>query len=174
MPEVAAVRIGAQHPSPWMPARRPRLVEGRGGRLGVGVLAVRRDDDHGVVVGPFGARDLETGVIEGNGRLADDGPNVAAHLRRADGGGGTIVNGPFDPARGEAPVVEEFVGVHEQLGGNRSYPCGVVPGEWHIRGQRVVAAEVMHPLEIHRLDDLGQRNDLRPKAASSVPDEVGG
>jgi hypothetical protein len=146
-----------------MNARYPRLIDGLRHHPGIGFVLVGSDAQGSLVLGPTGVRDLASGAVEGNDPLADYGPNALAHVRRTDAFAHVadiMVNARFDPARGDVPAFEEFVGSHGGLGGSQSYPFALIPRDWYVPDEPIVGAEAMHRLMCRWLTDLGQRAEV--------------
>jgi uncharacterized membrane protein YvlD (DUF360 family) len=146
-----------------MNARYPGLIDGLRHHPGIGFVLVGSDAQGSLVLGPTGVRDLASGAVEGNDPLADYGPNALAHVRRTDAFAHVadiMVNARFDPARGDVPAFEEFVGSHGGLGGSQSYPFALIPRDWYVPDEPIVGTEAMHRLMCRWLTDLGQRAEL--------------
>jgi hypothetical protein len=128
-------------------SRHPRLIEGLARHDGIGFVMVRSAARGGVVLGPNGAHDLETGEIVGDDPLEPFGAGAADDLRRLDGMpnvGDLVLNSRLDPATDEVAAFEELVGSHGGLGGWQTQAFVLHPAEWAAGPDRLVGAPAVH------------------------------
>jgi uncharacterized membrane protein YvlD (DUF360 family) len=125
---------------------------------GIGFVLVRSEHEGAVVLGPRGARHLDTNRVDGEDPLAPFGPNAAAHVRRTDAFphcADLMINGAFDPEAGEVSAFEELVGSHGGLGGTQSFPFVLHPADLDWPEEEVVGAEAVHRIFRGWLGRLG-------------------
>jgi hypothetical protein len=117
----------------YLVATYPGLVEGLASHPGVGFVLVHSEARGHVVMGPKGARDLDSGRVMGEDPLAPFSPNLAAQLRRISGYanvGDLLVNSFYNPETGEVAAFEELIGCHGGAGGPQQAPFLLYPAAW--------------------------------------------
>jgi uncharacterized membrane protein YvlD (DUF360 family) len=126
-----------------MEVRYPGLIEALARHPGIGVVLVRSDAGHAVVLAQHGRLDLTTGEADpagatakpGSGAdwsdpLADYGSRAAEnllHLEAFANAGDLILLGAVDHLSGEVTGFEELIGSHGGLGGWQSEPFIMCP-----------------------------------------------
>jgi hypothetical protein len=139
--------------------RYPRLLPALREHDGIGFALVRSAARGPVVLGPRGARWLDTDEVEGEDPLDGYGPNAADHVRRTDRFPhcpDIVLNSRFWHQTEEVAAFEELVGSHGGLGGSQTYPFVLAPSHWVLPEEEVVGAELMHRWMRRWLGDLGQ------------------
>ncbi len=124
--------------------RYPRLLPALRDHDGIGFALVRSAARGPVVLGPSGARWLDSDEVEGDDPLAPFGPNAADHVRRTDRFphcADVMVNSTLWPQLGEVAAFEELVGSHGGLGGTQSFPLVLHPAELEWPDEEVDGAE---------------------------------
>ena len=99
--------------------------------------------------GATGSLRLSDGRVEGDDPLRDFGPHAAGHLRRMDGFGNCpdlLINGRFDPERGDVAPFEEFAGSHGGMGGAQMHPFLLHPGDLEAGDTPLVGAASVNAL----------------------------
>jgi hypothetical protein len=117
----------------YLVATYPGLVEGLTSHPGIGFVLVHSEARGHVVMGPKGARDLDSGTVMGEDPLSVFSPNLAAQLRRISGYanvGDLLVNSFYNPTTGEVAAFEELIGCHGGAGGPQQQPFLLYPAAW--------------------------------------------
>jgi uncharacterized membrane protein YvlD (DUF360 family) len=143
----------------------PGLIAGLAAHPGVGLVMVRSEEKGGVVVGPKGFHELESGYVEGEDPLRHLGSRAAEHLRRLDEFphvGDIVINGTFYPETGETTAFEEQVGSHGGLGGSQMKPFLLVPSQLEEPDTEVVGAPAVYELLKKWKAQLSCRTDTPP------------
>jgi uncharacterized membrane protein YvlD (DUF360 family) len=125
---------------------------------GIGFVLIRSEQEGAVVLGPRGARHLDTNHVQGEDPLGPFGPNAAEHVRRTDAFphcADLMINSAFDPEAGEVSAFEELVGSHGGLGGTQSFPFVLHPADLDWPEEEVVGAEAVHRIFRGWLGRLG-------------------
>lgn len=149
--------------------RHPRLVEGLAAHSGVGFVAGTTAAGTGVVIGPDGHRDLASGKVTGVDPLAPFGPHAAEHVARELGFANApdlLVNGAYDPARGDVGAFEELVGSHGGMGGPQSHPFVLHPVTLRVTRDELVGAEEVHRMFKAWLAELAREDPVTIGATS--------
>lgn len=146
--------------------RHPRLLSALRSHPHIGFVMVRGDDDHPVVLGAAGERDLVSGAVSGVDPLAPFSPRAARHLLRAarfTNAPDVIVNSFYDPELDDACAFEELISFHGGLGGAQTRPFIMCPIDLPLPAQPLVGAEAVHRLL------LGWRRLLHPDEVPAEP-----
>ena len=146
--------------------RHPRLLPALREHPHIGWLLVRSAERGALVLGPSGARRLDTGAVEGDDPLAAFSPTAAAHLARTDGFAhvADIMIGSFyDPALDEGCAFEELISFHGGLGGPQTRPFILVPPALEVPTGPLLGAAAVHGVL------LGWRAALQGQSGSSTP-----
>lgn len=110
----------------------PRLIPGLVATPGVGLVMVTSDDGDPIVFGPTGARQLATGVVEGDDPLTGYPSRTAPDLTRLHGvtrSGDLVIISTVDE-RGRIYAFENQVGSHGGIGGPQNQALLIHPAAW--------------------------------------------
>jgi uncharacterized membrane protein YvlD (DUF360 family) len=128
-------------------ARHPRLVTALRTHPHIGFVLVQSEADGPVVLGPSGARFLQSGRVEGDDPLAPFSPNAAAHLLRSSrftNAPDILINSFYDDQLEEGCAFEELIAFHGGLGGPQTRPFILHPVELPLPGKPIVGAGNVH------------------------------
>jgi hypothetical protein len=163
----------------YLVATYPGLVEGLASHEGIGFVLVYSEARGHVVMGPKGARDLDSGRVMGDeDPLAVFSPNLAAQLRRISGYdnvGDLLINSFYDPKTGEVAAFEELIGCHGGAGGPQQAPFLLYPAAWTASAgdgappQLVGADQVHHFLVGHAATPRGALPAAPATESAAVP-----
>jgi hypothetical protein len=166
--------------------RWPRLVPGLVSHPAVGVVVARTALGGPVAVGPDGAVQLESGVVEGTDPLEPYGPRARAdllHAAQLDHAGDLVLISSVDVTTEEVHAFEELVGSHGGLGGDQNRAVLVHPAAWSVADdfldrsvageELLVGAETVHRQLVRWLEQLGLRHAERPTAERPTAELTG-
>jgi len=124
-------------------AQHPGLVDALVKHPGIGFVVGLGDDGHALLLGKYGARDLNSGAITGQDPLLpfageDAGRRAAQLLRLAqfESAGDLILNSAIYPD-GSVASFEELVGSHGGLGGEQTHAFILYPGARSLDGHSI-------------------------------------
>jgi uncharacterized membrane protein YvlD (DUF360 family) len=127
----------------------PGLVEGLAGHPGIAFVMVRDADDHVLLVGGNGVRDLTTGTLVGDrDPLApfwdvDLWTRELLQIAACEMAGDMIVNGAVLP--GQTVIsFEEQLGTHGGLGGAQNEPFVILPNDWQTVRSDLISPEALY------------------------------
>src|SRR4051794_20882236 len=109
----------------------------------IGWLLVHSAEHGAVVLGPRGARYLDTGRVDGEDPLAAFSPTAARHLARTDGFrhvAHIMVGSFYDPVLDEGCAFEELISFHGGLGGPQTRPFILHPAHLPLAAEPLVGA----------------------------------
>jgi uncharacterized membrane protein YvlD (DUF360 family) len=127
--------------------RHPSLLSILRTHRHIGWLLVHSEASGGVVLGPRGTYNLDSGVVEGANPLAGLSPNAAAHLKRTDGFKHVpdiVVGSFFDSDLEEGCAFEELISFHGGLGGPQTRPFLLYPAALPMPPEGIVGAPALH------------------------------
>ncbi len=128
-------------------ARHPRLVTALRTHPNIGFVLVHSAADGPVVLGPGGARYLQSDRVEGDDPLAPFSPNAKAHLARSSrftNAPDLLINSFYDDQLEEGCAFEELISFHGGLGGPQTRPFILHPVELPLPGEPIVGACHVH------------------------------
>ena len=152
-------------------AQHPGLVDVLVKHPGIGFVVGLGDDGHALLLGKYGARDLNSGAITGQDPLLpfageDAGRQAAQLLRLAqfESAGDLILNSAIYPD-GSVASFEELVGSHGGLGGEQTHAFILYPGARSLAGHSITNTTALY----HVLDAWARPLD-KPATSATLHD----
>jgi hypothetical protein len=127
--------------------------------------------DGPIVLGPTGARFLESDRVEGNDPLAPFSPHAAAHLMRNSRfahAPDILINSFYDGQLEEGCAFEELISFHGGLGGPQTRPFILHPVELPVPDEPIIGA-----VDVHAVLAGWRRSLAAEQAAPRVDQPVG-
>ncbi len=157
--------------------RHPKLVGALRAHPHIGFVLVQSEADGPVVLGPSGARFLESERVDGDDPLAPFSPTAAAHLLRSSRfahAPDILINSFYDAQLEEGCAFEELISFHGGLGGPQTRPFILHPVELALPAEPIVGATVVHSVLVGWRRSLAGGQDepvrLPPSSAASWPE----
>ncbi len=159
----------------------PELVAGLATHPGVACVVGVNEWGEAIAVGGAGARNLDSGAVEGEDPLLvlpeQAGRDLArvAHFSNAPD---LVINSMYDPVTDEVAAFEELVGCHGGAGGWQNRAILVYPTAWGVDpdllddGGELVGAHVVHRQMVRWLERVGHRQDIASEASGGSSDPV--
>ena len=158
-----------------MDQRHPQLVPSLREHPHIAWLLVRSESRGGLVLGPGGTLELDSGRVQGDDPLAAFSPTAARHLARTHGfahAADIMIGSFYDPEREEGCAFEELISFHGGLGGPQTRPFILHPRSLPMPPNPIIGAAAVHSLLLgwRRLLQEPQTSTVQPSVASPVPD----
>ena len=128
-------------------ARHPRLVTALRTHPNIGFVLVHSAADGPIVLGPGGARYLQSDRVEGDDPLAPFSPTAKAHLARSSrftNAPDLLINSFYDDQLEEGCAFEDLISFHGGLGGPQTRPFILHPVELRLPDEPIVGACQVH------------------------------